>query len=162
MKLSLFLIAILFGVPFPSCAVSKTPKADKIIVSKRCKYMFLMKKGKVLKRYHVAMGRNRLGHKQQEGDFRTPEGTYCISERKLQSQFYKALRVSYPNAQDVQRAYALGVPPGGDIMIHGVAPHHAKRRSRYIYTRGCIALANREMDEVWSMVEPGTPIEIRP
>jgi murein L,D-transpeptidase YafK len=121
-----------------------------------------MKEGKVLKRYHVSMGRNRMGHKQQEGDYRTPEGIYCISEKNPQSQFYKSLRISYPNVQDVQQAMELGVPPGGDIMIHGIAPRYANLGNPYEYTRGCIALANHEMDEVWSMIDPGTTIEIRP
>jgi murein L,D-transpeptidase YafK len=137
-------------------------KADKILVSKRCKYMFLMKDGKVIKRYHVVLGRDRIGHKQKEGDHRTPEGVYNISEKNSQSKFYKALRVSYPNTEDAERAAEEGVSPGGDIMIHGIEGRYAHLGNPYIYTRGCIAVANNEMDEVWSLVDRGTTIEIRP
>jgi murein L,D-transpeptidase YafK len=147
-----------------SCTLASADriKADKILVSKRCKYMFLMKDGQVIKRYHVVMGRNRIGHKQKEGDHRTPEGTYNISHKNDRSKFYKALRVSYPNPQDATRAAEKGVRPGGDIMIHGVEDRYAHRGNPYIYTRGCIAVANNEMDEVWSLVDQGTTIEIRP
>lgn len=155
------LITLLLVLPTLSCAVSNPMKADKILVFKRDKYMLLLKDGKVLRRYNVTLGRNLSGHKQMEGDYRTPEGVYTISEKKPQSRFYKSLRISYPNCEDIERAAELGVDPGGDIMIHGIEKRYAKRGNPYIWTRGCIALPNPQMEEVWTLVDAGTPIEIR-
>jgi len=72
-----------------------------------------------LREFPIASGCNPLGHKQQEGDGRTPEGRYVLDAKKSDSAFYKAIHVSYPNAQDSVAAQVLGVAPGGQIMIHG-------------------------------------------
>jgi murein L,D-transpeptidase YafK len=154
-------ILVAFFLSFTLASAAKI-KADKILVSKRNNIMFLLKDGKVLKRYRVMLGRNRIGHKQREGDHRTPEGIYHISQKNNQSKFYKALRISYPNAQDAKRAAKKGVRPGGDIMVHGVQECLAHLEKPYRYSRGCIIINNTEMDEVWSLVDQGTTIEIRP
>jgi murein L,D-transpeptidase YafK len=119
----------------------------------------------VIRTYKVALGSGGLAPKEREGDARTPEGHYIIDSRTAQSHYYKALHVSYPNAEDRQRAARLGVAPGGAIMIHGLpngmgaigAAHRL-----YDWTLGCIAVTDEEMDEIWEMVPIGTPVEIRP
>jgi murein L,D-transpeptidase YafK len=115
--------------------------------------------------YPISLGGNPLGHKQQEGDQRTPEGFYAIDFKNARSRFHLALRVSYPNAQDRERAATKGVPPGGDIMIHGL-PNGlgwlgAIHRSRD-WTDGCAAVTNQQIEEIWSLVDIGTRVEIRP
>ena len=93
------------------------------------------------------------------GDGRTPEGVYEIDRRNPQSQFYLSLGISYPNEKDIAEAKALGVDPGGDIFIHG---RPKKYQSDLIdWTLGCIAVTNREMREIYAMVETGTKIIIR-
>jgi murein L,D-transpeptidase YafK len=148
------------------CSVAAAPlqKADKVLVFKKLKRMHLLHKGKVLKKYSIALGRNLKGHKQREGDYRTPEGVYSISEKKQKSQYHKALRISYPNEYDLENAYDQGVSPGGDIMIHGMPKKYARVRQLLptMCTRGCIALPNAQMDEVWNLVDEGVEIEIRP
>lgn len=138
--------------------------ADRIVVEKAARRMHLERAGTTVKSYRIALGRNPVGHKQQEGDSRTPEGTYIIDTRNPQSRFHLSLRVSYPNAADRRSAASRSVSPGGDIFIHGLpnwAPEAALFAGRD-WTDGCIAVTNAEIREIWAMVKDGTPIEIRP
>ena len=73
--------------------------------------------------------------------------------------------MSYPNEADRERARKLGADPGSDIMIHGIRNGLGWLGSmqRMIdWTNGCIAVSDAEMDEIWSLVAVGTPVEIRP
>ena len=138
--------------------------ADRIVVEKAARRMHLQRAGTTLKSYRIALGRDPVGHKQQEGDSRTPEGLYMIDARNPQSRFHLSLRVSYPNAADRRRASARGLAPGGDIFIHG-SPNGMAAESFVAgrdWTDGCIAVSNAEIREIWAMVKDGTPIEIRP
>jgi murein L,D-transpeptidase YafK len=101
------------------------------------------------------------GHKQFQGDRRTPEGLYTIDTRNPRSQFYLSLRISYPNAADRAFAAQYGRSAGGDIFIHGQPNGYAGARVPGDWTDGCIALANEEIAELWAIVPDGTPIEIR-
>ena len=146
-------------------AASALPKADELIVIKSERKLMLMRQGSVLRTYRVALGIKPVGHKQQRGDERTPEGEYVIDARKPDSRFHRALHISYPNEQDRESARARGVAPGGSIMIHGLPPERAKLgKDHYLWdwTNGCIAVSNQEMDEIWEAVDVGTPISIRP
>ncbi len=140
------------------------PAADRIVVEKAARRMHLMRTGATLKTYRIALGRNPVGHKEQEGDSRTPEGIYVIDARNPGSRFHLSLRVSYPNAEDRRRASARGMSPGGDIFIHGL-PNGAGADALFAgrdWTDGCIAVTNAEIREIWAMVKDGTPTEIRP
>ena len=113
----------------------------------------------------MAFGDNPVGHKQQEGDERTPEGKYILDYKKDDSSFYKAIHISYPNKDDIESAKKKGVSPGGFIMIHGQKNGYgwAAWITQYFnWTDGCIAVTNSEMDEIWEAVDIGTPIEIKP
>ena len=121
--------------------------------------MLLLSGESVVRSYRVALGRDPLGHKQQEGDGRTPEGTYTIDRRNPKSKYHLSLRISYPNEADRARAESAGVSPGGDIMIHGLKPGVPHPED---WTQGCIAVTNAEMEEVWEMVADGTAVEINP
>lgn len=120
---------------------------------------------RVLRRYKISLGKHPKGHKQQEGDERTPEGHYVISGRNFNSRYYLSLKISYPNLHDVAQAKARGVSPGGDIMIHGLPNGlgwFGTEHRRYDWTDGCIAVTNAEMEEIWRMVPDWTPITIYP
>ncbi|WP_444931263.1 murein L,D-transpeptidase family protein [Microbulbifer sp. SSSA002] len=126
--------------------------------------MRLLDGSKIVRSYHVALGGQPQGHKQQEGDERTPEGLYTLDYKKEDSSYYRAMHISYPNAEDRSRAEARGVSPGGFIMVHGQRNRLgwlAPLSQRFNWTDGCIALTNDEMDEFMSLVQTGTPIEIR-
>src|SRR5947209_16755576 len=94
-------------------------KADKIVVLKKDHTLQLLSNGKVFKEYKVALGPHVDGAKTQQGDGRTPEGSYIIDSRNAQSQFHRSLHISYPNAQDIANARAKHLSPGGDVFIHG-------------------------------------------
>ena len=139
--------------------------ADRIVVEKSAHRLTLLAHGAPLKSYRIALGGQPRGAKQQQGDNKTPEGVYAIDFKKGDSGFHKALHVSYPSAADRVRAAAAGVAPGGDIMIHGL-PNGlgflGRAQRLRDWTAGCIALTDREVDELWRAVPKGTPIEIRP
>lgn len=130
-------------------------RATRIVVDKSDRMLWLYRGNDVIKSYSkVRLGPSPKGHKRYEGDGRTPEGTYKITERKTDSEFHLALRVSYPSAADLKRPLPRGEKShGGDIMIHGDKTWH--------WTNGCVALTNTEIDEIFPLVEVGTPIEIR-
>jgi murein L,D-transpeptidase YafK len=150
---------------WPSPALPADAVADAVLVEKSARRLTLLRDGQPLKTYRISLGRQPVGPKEREGDRRTPEGRYTIDRRNPASGYHRALHVSYPDAGDVVRARALGVAPGGDIMIHGI-----RNRLGWLgrihrladWTEGCIAVTNPEIREIWRAVPDGTPIEIRP
>ena len=140
-------------------------QADSILVLKSQRKLQLLKAGRVLREFDVSLGLVPVGHKQREGDFRTPEGRYHIESRKANSDFFLALKVSYPNDSDRARARSAGVDPGGQIMIHGLPnepKYEARRYKGWDWTDGCIAVSNSDMIDIWLMTGDSLPIEIRP
>jgi murein L,D-transpeptidase YafK len=135
------------------------PRANHVVVSKSKRVMELRIGTEVLRRYRIDLGFTPEGHKFASRDGRTPEGRYWIDRRNPRSEFFLSLGISYPNAIDVARSRALGVDPGGDIFIHG-EPNRGKKRSRRDWTAGCIAVSNREMEEIWALTPLGVPITI--
>jgi murein L,D-transpeptidase YafK len=139
--------------------------ADMVLVEKSKSRLYLMRQGEAFVSFRVAFGSNPKGHKQEQGDGRTPEGRYMLDYKNAGSAFYKSIHISYPNAKDREEARKRGVNPGGEIMIHGQKNGYGRLSilvQRFNWTNGCIALSDRDMDAVWNAVEPGTPIEIRP
>ena len=139
--------------------------ADMVLVEKSKSRLYLMRQGEAFASFHVAFGSNPKGHKQEQGDGKTPEGRYMLNYKNAGSAFYKSIHISYPSAKDRQDALKRGVDPGGDIMIHGQKNGYGRLSflvQRFNWTNGCIALSDRDMDLVWDAVKPGTPIEIRP
>jgi len=141
------------------------PVAERIVIEKRTRRLLLMNGGEVVAAYPVKLGLSPVGHKQYEGDFRTPEGSYFLSRRNPRSEFFLSLEVSYPNEADRARARAEGLRPGGLIMIHG-QPNVRTRPPAYYanndWTNGCIAVSNSDMIDIWQRTQVGMPIEIRP
>jgi murein L,D-transpeptidase YafK len=143
----------------------KVLRADLVVVLKKQRTLQLLRDGRVIKTYKVALGGDPVGPKKRQGDHKTPEGIYVLDSRNAQSQFHKSIHISYPNARDRATARRQGVLPGGDVFVHGLpngygwvgAGHRAKD-----WTDGCIAVTNEEIEEIWSAVADGAPIEIRP
>ena len=159
------IVAFLALLLFQVAAADDIPKADKVLVDKSEKRLYLIKDGERFMSLPVTFGGEPKGHKVQQGDQRTPEGHYTLEWKNSNSKFYKSIRVSYPNAEDRAKAERLGVDPGGDIMVHGQAngwQWASPLLQFFSWTDGCVALSNKNMDKVWESVEPGTPIEIRP
>ncbi len=138
---------------------------DRLVVNKSARKMFLFEGDKLLRSYEIALGKNPVGHKERQGDYRTPEGRYLLDWRNPQSRFYRSIHISYPNESDRRRAAAKGVHPGANIMIHGVPDRYRDDQEFIIslnWTEGCIAVTNDDMNEIWALVAENTPIEINP
>ncbi len=162
MPLFKFLFVLSVGLVFANIACAKV---DLVVVEKSKERLVFLDAGRVVKEYTVVFGANPVGHKQQEGDERTPEGAYVLDYKKSDSAFYKSIHISYPNEADQLRAEDLGVAPGGFIMIHGQRnglSWLSRLTQLFNWTDGCIAVTNAEMDEIWQLVEKGTAIEIKP
>lgn len=160
--LKLIALVALIAIP-ASCSKFKTyngPEVTRIIVFKGERKMHLLHGNKALETFDIALGGNPIGDKQFEGDRKTPEGAYQIDRRNPNSTYHLSLGISYPNELDREEAKALGKAPGGDIFIHGRSG--ANRGRGPDWTAGCIAVKDREMEKVYSMVRVGTPISIYP
>jgi len=134
-------------------------------VQKSTRRMELMREGAVIASFKISLGLQPVGQKQREGDFRTPEGSYRLTRRNAQSDFFLAVQVSYPEASDIAIARRNGWAPGGSIMVHGLPNILKYSRDRYMstdWTDGCIALSNEDMLDFWLLTGADTPIEIRP
>jgi murein L,D-transpeptidase YafK len=138
---------------------------DRVIVHKSKRLMEMYRGPSLVASYKVSLGLAPAGHKQREGDYRTPEGSYRLTRRNAQSEFFLAVQVSYPEPLDVALARRNGWSPGGSIMVHGLPNQMKYPRDRYLstdWTNGCIALSNEDMLDFWLLTGQGTPIEIRP
>jgi murein L,D-transpeptidase YafK len=136
-----------------------------IRVRKNDHILELIKDNKPVKTYKIALGFNNKGSKLQEGDGKTPEGIYYIESKKTDSVYHKALKISYPNNLDKENARSRGVSPGGNIMIHGIRNglgFIGKYHKFIDWTKGCIAVTNEEIEEIYLHVKIGTKIEILP
>ncbi|MEQ9260275.1 MAG: L,D-transpeptidase family protein [Roseovarius sp.] len=137
------------------------PEVTRVIVDKGDRRLFLMHNERVLRSYPVELGFAPVGHKQFEGDGKTPEGHYYIDRRNPRSAFHLSVGISYPNENDRAYAHSKGKSPGGDIFIHG-RPNGNPRRNDPDWTEGCISLKNRHMEWVYAMVKTRTPVSILP
>lgn len=116
---------------------------------------------RLVKTYRISLGKNPVGHKQHQGDGKTPEGLYYINAKNPNSQFHLNLGISYPNNEDRRNSS----DPGGDIKIHGLKNGNGfigKFHRLLDWTNGCIAVTNEEMEELYEAVPIGTAIEINP
>lgn len=141
------------------------PRADQVIVEKSKRKLHLLDDGEAFRTFDIALGIQPIGDKVKEGDFRTPEGRYTLDARNPNSEFFLSIHVSYPDARDRREAAALGVDPGGSIMIHGQPNVPTKSEVYYRtqdWTNGCIAVSNSDMIDIWLMTGENTPIDIRP
>ncbi len=160
----LVLLAAIFAAPSAAPA-SAIEMADRVVVRKSERQLLLMRGDRILRSFEVALGLSPTGHKQREGDFRTPEGSYRLAGRNPNSDFFLSIQVDYPRPDDLRRAAEEGADPGGQIMIHG-QPNRPSKPLEYYQTRdwtnGCIAVSNADMVEIWLMTPDNTPIQILP
>jgi murein L,D-transpeptidase YafK len=157
------------GAVSDSVATARLPfgrvVADSIVVEKSHHRLSLYHQGTLLRSYLVALGQQPAGDKERVGDNRTPEGLFRIEARNPDSRYHRSFKISYPDAAHRARARSLGVSPGGDIMIHGLPARQAwvgAAHREFDWTEGCIAVTNKEIEEIWSVVPVGTPILIKP
>jgi murein L,D-transpeptidase YafK len=138
---------------------------DSIWVVKHTRKMYVFHKKQLVRAYKISLGTCPVGAKRFEGDRKTPEGLYYINEKNPASIAYKSIGISYPNKNDRRLASGFGRKPGGLIKIHGTYNSWRKRENELRgidWTWGCIAVFNKDMDEIYEHVSVGTPILIEP
>jgi len=138
---------------------------DRILIEKKERRLTLLSQGEALKTYRIALGGNPDGPKERQGDNKTPEGTYIIDGKNRNSRYHQALHISYPNESDKKKAKERGVPPGGDIMIHGIKAGFSwvgDLQADSDWTKGCIAVTDEEIEEIYKLAPLNTEVEIRP
>jgi murein L,D-transpeptidase YafK len=141
------------------------PKTDYILVEKKNRRLSLYHQGAVTKQYKIALGPSPIGHKQQEGDGKTPEGIYHIAYKNPKSAFHLSLKITFPSPQDTERAAKNTVSAGSNIMIHGLGPRYSFLGKNHIardWTLGCIAVTDTEIEEIYHTTPIGCPVKIRP
>lgn len=160
---AVFIILLLGYYIAPEKRLPADAKINKMIVYKSTKKMDVYGKTGFLKTYQISISR-KSGKKKFDDDDKTPEGGYKIDSRDPRSGFYKSLHISYPDKADIRNAEKHGKKAGGGIEIHGLKNglgFIGKFHRLLNWTRGCIAVTNGEMDELYRAVDKGTEIEIR-
>lgn len=155
---------LMLTAPLAAAGHSSSPRADLVVIDKGSRTLKVFSAGQELASFNVALGRE-PGKKECKGDNKTPEGAYTISGRNENSDYHRALRISYPSAVDATNAKAKDCRPGGDIMIHGLRNDLGwvgRLHSAVNWTRGCIAVTNEEIEEIWNLVPDGARVEIKP
>lgn len=141
------------------------PLADKVLIEKEKRKLHLMRDGKPFRTFDIALGMAPIGDKNEEGDFKTPEGAYLLDARNPNSDYFLSIHISYPNRNDRTVAREKGINPGGQIMIHG-QPNTPTYSAGYYkladWTNGCIAVSNSDMIDIWLMTPNSVAIEILP
>ncbi len=158
-------IGLVIYLVYPENKLPERSQIDKIEVYKSKRKMLVFSGETLLKIYTVSLGKNPVGHKEFEGDCKTPEGIYIINDRNPNSSYHKNLGVSYPNAKDIENAEKIGKPPGSAIKIHGLrngCGYISKLHRWKDWTAGCIAVTNPEIDELYKAVKPNAEIHIFP
>ncbi len=134
------------------------PEVTRIAVFKNSRRMYLIHHDTPLRAYEIDLGFAPVGDKIISGDGKTPEGEYTIDRRNPDSRFHLSIGIDYPNEKDIAEARALGEDPGGDIFIHGRGTLLSKLKPDW--TWGCIAVTNDEIEDIYAMVNDGTPVSI--
>lgn len=133
------------------------PEVTRVVVFKEERRLYLMHGDRTLRGYDMELGFAPAGHKATKGDGRTPEGRYRIDKRNPDSRYYLSIGIDYPRPHDVARARLSGKSPGGDIFIHGTPQAMGGKPD---WTWGCIAVTNREIEDIYAMVRNGTVVDI--
>ena len=124
----------------------------------------------VIKQYPVALGKNPVDDKLQEGDCCTPEGSFKILAKYDHDIWTKFIWIDYPNKESLKKyreAKIKGIippksTPGGEVGIHGVpANTDFIIDLHYNWTAGCIALKVKDINEIYNHVDLGTEVIIR-
>jgi murein L,D-transpeptidase YafK len=164
--LALRAITLLSALLAAGCAPARgqdaLPPADLVVVDKSDRTLTLFSGGSPTWTVEgIQLGDAPEGHKQFEGDERTPEGRYTIDYGNPDSAYHLSLHISYPNAADRAYADARGRSPGGTIFIHGQPNALPAGRMPGDWTDGCIAVSNNQIETLWQAIPDGTPIDIR-
>lgn len=157
---------------------SNRPQQVSIKIYKEKRVLELYGDGNLIARFPVGLGFSPQGHKQKEGDGRTPEGKYYLCTINDQSSFTLFYGISYPGTEDAKNAFdenritrseymdiknaqeaktrpLWNTDLGGEVGIHGGGDSRD-------WTWGCIALSDENIVRLSEYVMLKTPVEIYP
>ena len=182
--LSVLILTVVFGnaeqkqeIPQSLETVTQM-KNSRLVVRKRERTLELFDGEKLVKTYKIALGFAPEGDKEKQGDGKTPEGEFYVFTKNPQSKFYLSLGISYPNIEDAERGLRdklitkqqrnkiveaiknkktplQNTRLGGEIYLHGGG-------NSQDWTRGCVALENEEIKELFDALPVGTIVRIEP
>lgn len=158
-----------------------------IIIERKSFSLQLYEDTVLIKTYRASFGKNLSAHKARADDKATPVGEYAICDIDSNYQYYKFLKLNYPNVSDMSEAlrkglitqkqfeqlkfefYYEGCPQansalGGNIGIHGIGKFdYILKNLPFVYnwTNGSIAVSNEAIDEILSAVQKGTKVVIK-
>lgn len=144
-----------------------------LLVDKSDYRMYLYEDVTLLKIYKVVFGNKDMTDKQVQGDRRTPEGTFRILNKRIDSRWNRFLLLDYPNAESWQKfrnrqsggGLSSNADIGGGIGIHGVESASGINDNyvdqRINWTLGCVSMKDRDVAELYNVVKIGTPVVIR-
>jgi murein L,D-transpeptidase YafK len=164
MRAILVFLALVATLGLTSCSKFRTyhgPEVTRVLVYKGSRTMYLMHDDTALAAYPINLGFAPEGDKERQNDGKTPEGHYFIDRKNPGSEYHLSLGISYPDEHDREAAKEAGYNPGGDIFVHG-GPTRREDRGRPDWTAGCIAVTDRQIEDIYAMVRVGTPIDIYP
>ena len=159
-KRRFFLFSLLFPFIFFKPSLGHPKKPNLLVVWKKKRVLARYRDSKIITAYRIRLGFSPQGQKEKEGDGKTPEGKYYITHKNPNSKFYLSLGINFPNQSDKKRALQRGLNPGSDIFIHGLGKKNILLHYFFDWTEGCIAVTNKEIEEIYGLVEPGTIIYI--
>ena len=175
--LSVLLIGILSisTTSFTKKQIANFTNANKntfLVVITKSKYQIQVfdSSGDVMLTYPVVFGNKDLGDKMMQGDRKTPEGTFHITNKRKHEKWHCFLALDYPNKDSYEkfnrRKQAGLIPPdakiGGDLGIHGTWPNEDFAIDQYQnWTEGCISTKNKYVQELFELLPVGTRVEIR-
>ena len=157
---------------------TRAPKSCTIRVHKAKRRLELFGDGKRMLDCPCALGGAPVGDKEREGDLKTPEGEFYVCTRNDRSRFHLFLGLSYPNGEDAERGLKTGLvdarqaeairsaerrrsrppwntPLGGMVGIHGYG-------TAWDWTLGCVALADEDVERLWTFAPLGTSVTVLP
>jgi len=141
-----------------------------VIVNKSHYILEVYYRRRIIRSYKAVFGPKPLENKMMAGDRCTPEGWFRILNKNPNSKYDKFMLLDYPNDSSVRRFNLLraqGAVPqsakiGGDIGIHGIWHGGDDLIEKSVcWTDGCIALKNKDIEDLYTLVTMGTKVYIK-
>jgi lipoprotein-anchoring transpeptidase ErfK/SrfK len=139
-----------------------------LVVRKQSRQLSVFKGTKPVKMFPVVLGHNPRNDKLEQGDKCTPEGVYRVVSKYPHPKWSKFILLNYPTQAnwlkfaDAKRRGQIPIDAqiGGDIGIHGTE-YDYKNILGENWTLGCISLKNKDIGELYRLVQTGSIVVIQ-
>jgi len=162
-------------LPSPRSIVVSTPR---VVILKSKRVLHLFEGDRLVRTYPIDLGISPLGSKLHQHDGRTPEGRFRVVTKNPDSAYHRFLGIDYPGIEGLERGLARGLvsegeaaairaahgegrcPDWGTALGGGIGIHGGGRG--WDWTGGCVAISDRDIEELFQVLRVGDPIEILP